>query len=218
MSPSTGGEAALLLTAVADRLAAAGCVAAVEEAGELLAADPDGPALEAWLRRREQGEPLAWLTGTTLFCGRRLHIAPGVYVPRPQTEDLARRAAVLLPDRGRAVDLCTGSGAVAAHLRAQVPTAAVIGIDVDPLAAACARRNGVPSVVADLAECLRGGAGCDLVTAVTPYVPTDELRLLPADVLRHEPRPRSTAAAMGSPSSDEPSPRRSGCCAPAGGC
>lgn len=177
-----------ILRAVVDRLVAAGCVAAAEEAAELLAAAPDEPTLEAWLRRREQGEPLAWITSTLLFCGQPLHVAPGVYVPRVQSEELARRAATLLPDNGWAIDLCTGAGAVAAHLMRQVPTAAVIGIDVDVRAAACAWRNGVPTAVADLAVPLRRHEGFDVVTAVAPYVPTGELRLLPADVQRYEPR------------------------------
>jgi release factor glutamine methyltransferase len=169
------------------RLVTAGCIAAAEEAASFLAAAPDDPTLEAWLCRREQGEPPAWITGRTLFCGRKLYVAPGVYVPRAQTEELARRAAALLPTYGRAVDLCTGAGAVAAHLKAEVPTAAVTGVDVDLRAAACARRNGVPAVVADLAEPLRRGSGFDVVTAVAPYVPTGQLGLLPADVQRYEP-------------------------------
>jgi release factor glutamine methyltransferase len=152
----------------------------------LLAAAPDDDTLEAWLRRREQGEPLPWITGSLVFCGHRLHIAPGVYVPRRQTEELARRAAALLPHHGRALDLCTGAGAVAVHLMAEVPTATVIGVELDPRAAGCARRNGVPTVVADLDAPLR--AGFDVVTAVAPYVPTDGMRLLPADVQRYEPR------------------------------
>ncbi len=176
------------LRAVADRLAAAGCVAPAEEAALLLEGVTDGPALDARVARRELGEPLAWITGWTSFCGRPLHVAPGVYVPRAQTEDLARRAAGLLGDRGRALDLCTGAGAVASHLRAEVPTAGVVGTDLDPAAAACARRNRVPTVVGDLAEPVRPDARFDLVTAVAPYVPTDELRLLPADVVRYEPR------------------------------
>lgn len=176
------------LAAVVERLVAAGCVAAGEEAAELIAAAPDGPTLEAWLCRREQGEPPAWITNTVLFCGQTLHVAPGVYVPRFQSEELARRAATLLPENGRAVDLCTGTGAVAAHLIAQVPTAAVMGVDVDLRAAACARRNGVPTAVADLTAPLHGREVFDVVTAVTPYVPTGELRLLPADVQRYEPR------------------------------
>ena len=69
-----------------------------------------------------------------------------------------------------------------------MPTATVLGVDLDPTAAACARRNGVPTIVGDLAEPVRLAIRFDLVTAVAPYVPTDELRLLPADVVRYEPR------------------------------
>ncbi|WCO67170.1 hypothetical protein PO878_00340 [Iamia majanohamensis] len=175
--------------AVVARLAAAGCVAPDEEADALLAAGPDDATLAAWLRRREDGEPLAWLTGTTTFAGRALHVAPGTYVPRPRTEDLARRAAGALPPGGRAADLCTGVGAVAAALRAAVPSATVVGTDRDPVAAACARRNGVATVVADLAAPLGGDGAWDVVTAVCPYVPTGEVAFLPRDVQRHEPRP-----------------------------
>jgi release factor glutamine methyltransferase len=169
-------------------------VAAAEEAAQFLAAAPDGATLESWLCRRESGEPPAWITGTMVFCGRAIGVAPGVYVPRIQSEELARRAAARLADsarrqgRARAVDLCTGAGAVAAHLMARVPSATVLGVDVDMTAAACARGNGVPTVVADLDEPLRRRHGFDIVTAVAPYVPTDDLRLLPADVQRYEPR------------------------------
>jgi release factor glutamine methyltransferase len=176
-----------LLAAVTDRLAAAGCVAAGEEAAELVAAAPDASTLEALLRRREEGEPLAWLTGTTVFCGRPLRVAPGVFEPRTQTEELARRAAAALPAGGRAADLCTGSGAVAAHLRASNPAATVVGVDLDPRAAACARSNSVPAVVGDVDGPLGGAGTWDVVTAVAPYVPTGDLGLLPRDVQRWEP-------------------------------
>jgi release factor glutamine methyltransferase len=175
---------------VVDRLVAAGCVAADEEARELVAAAPDEATLEDWLSRREAGEPLAWITGSLDFCGRALRVDPGVYVPRAQTEELAHRAAVLLGTTPgpRAVDLCTGAGAVAAHLRHAVPGAAVVGVDIDPAAVACARRNGVPAVVGDLGRPpLRAGIA-DLVTAVPPYVPSGGLAVLPADVQRYEPR------------------------------
>jgi release factor glutamine methyltransferase len=174
--------------AVVERLEVAGCVAAGEEAEELVAAAPDAATLEAWVRRRERGEPLAWITGTTWFCGRPLAVDAGLYVPRFQTEELAARAAALLPPGGRAVDLCTGAGAVAAHLTAEVPGAVVVGVDLDLRAAACARRNRVLAVVGDVGHPpLRPGA-FDLVTAVAPYVPTGALRLLPADVQHYEPR------------------------------
>jgi release factor glutamine methyltransferase len=171
---------------VVARLAAAGFLAPGEEAAELIAAAPDAATLAAWLERRVRGEPLAWITGGASFAGRRVHVAPGVYVPRPQTEELARRAAALLPPGGRALDLCTGSGAVAAHLAAAVPSAVVVGVDLDVAAAACARRNGVAVLVGDLDAAVRGRF--DVVTVVPPYVPTGALRLLPADVVRHEPR------------------------------
>jgi release factor glutamine methyltransferase len=173
---------------VAGRLLAAGCVAAEEEADELLAAAPDDATLDVWLRRREEGEPLAWITGTLQFCGQTLHVARGAYVPRMQSEELAYRAAGLLPDGGRAVDLCTGVGAVAAHLMTQVPTATILGIDIEVRATICARQNGVQAIVADLDRPLRNARKFDVVTAVAPYVPTSELRLLPADVQRYEPR------------------------------
>jgi release factor glutamine methyltransferase len=71
---------------------------------------------------------------------------------------------------------------------AQEPTASIIAVDVDVRAAACARRNRVPTAVADLAAPVHGPASFDVVTAVAPYVPTDAMRLLPSDVQRHEPR------------------------------
>ena len=161
-------------------------MAADEEADELVGRATDRATVDAWVERRRQGEPLAWIVGVHTFCGRELAVVPGVYVPRAQTEDLARRGARLLPAGGRAADLCCGAGAVAAHLLASVPGAAVVGTDVDPAAVACARRNGVAAVTADLADGLRSGR-FDLVTAVAPYVPSGSIRLLPADVQRFEP-------------------------------
>lgn len=185
--------------ALIGRLSAAGCVAADEEADELLAAAGDAGTLDALVRRRERGEPLAWVVGTAPFCGHRIVVDAGVYVPRRQSEALARRAGRLLAargDGGRAVDLCTGSGAVAVHLMAEVPSALVVAVDLDAGAVACARRNGVLALVGDLGEPLR--AGCfDVVTAIAPYVPTRELRNLPSDSVDHEPRAALDGGAEG---------------------
>jgi release factor glutamine methyltransferase len=168
------------------RLALAGCIAPDEEAAQLLAAAPDDGTLERWMQRREQGEPLAWITGFTTFAGLTVQVDPGVYVPRFHSEELALRAASLLGPHGRAVDLCTGAGAIAAYLMRAVPSAYVVGVDIDEPAVACARRNGVPTVRADLGGCLRADT-FDVVTAVAPYVPRGDLPLLPADVQRYEP-------------------------------
>lgn len=174
------------------RLAAAGCVAPDEEAEELLAVSAlrDGAAFEAALRRREGGEPLAWITGSTRFCGHDVRVDVGVYVPRPQTEALAGRAGALLASGGRgavAVDLCTGTGAVALHCMRAAPGAAVVGVDANMRAVLCARRNGVRALVGDLGTSLRDGCA-DIVTAVAPYVPTAAMTYLPADVQRYEPQ------------------------------
>jgi len=178
----------LRCTAVIDRLVAAGCVAAEEEAVELVGAAPDDGTLNSWVFRREQGEPLAWITGTMEFCGNTIHVDPGVYVPRQQSEELARRATHLLAAAGgRAADLFTGSGAIAVHLSEQVRGSTVVGVDVDERAVACARRNGVNAVRGDLGEAL-GPDAFDVVTAVAPYVPTAELKSLPRDVQHYEPR------------------------------
>jgi release factor glutamine methyltransferase len=169
----------------------AGCVAAREEALELLrAVGDDRRALQELVARRSAGEPLAWLVGGAVFCGAPLVTCPGVYVPRPQSERLVREALSRLPRSGLAVDLCTGSGAIAAALARKRPEARVLATDIDARAVECARRNGVEAYAGDMAEALpqeiRGRA--DVVVAVVPYVPTDELRLLARDVLEYEPR------------------------------
>jgi release factor glutamine methyltransferase len=172
-------------------LAAGGCIDPAAEADALLdASRAGGDPLEELIARRLAGEPLGWITGWVRFCEARVRVDPGVFVPRPQTESLARRAAALLPEDGIAVDLCTGSGAVAVVLGAARPRATVIATDIDPAAVACARRNGVEALPGDLDEPLPPTlrSRVDVVTAVVPYVPTEELHLLPRDVLAHEPR------------------------------
>jgi len=174
---------------LADRLAAAGFLSAREEAEELeVRAGGDDRLLEALVERRLTGEPLAWIVGTAVFCGLRVRVDPGVYVPRPHTEQIALRAAERLPADGTAVDVCTGSGAVAAVLAARRPGATVIATDVDARAVACARSNGVDARVGDLFAPLPAGlAGrVDVVTAVVPYVPTAALPALQRDTFAHE--------------------------------
>ncbi len=170
-------------------LAAGGCVAAEEEAHELLdAAHGDAVVLAELVDRRLSGEPLAWLTGRVEFAGLGLAVHHGVYVPRWQSEQLAERAASRLADDGTAVDLCTGSGALAAVLRHRRPGARVLATDIDAAAVACARANGVDAYLGDLFEPLPAGLhhGVDVVVAVVPYVPTVALQYLPRDTLEFE--------------------------------
>src|SRR6476620_205197 len=121
-------------------LAEGGFLAPDEEADELItAAAGDGPALDAMVRRRLTGEPLAWITGSVEFCGGHVRVDPGVFVPRWHTEPLVVRAAELLPSDGIGVDVCTGSGAVARVMATHRPKARVVGTDVDAAAVTCAR-------------------------------------------------------------------------------
>jgi len=175
--------------AVAAVLTRAGFIAADEEANELLAcAAGDVELLDSLVARRLTGEPLAWITGRVSFCGLEIRVDPGVYVPRWQTEPLARRAAKRLPGNGTAIDLCTGSGAIARTLTSNHPGARVVASDLDERAAACATANGVEVYVGDLfAPLPRALEGrVDVVVGVVPYVPTPALPLLQRDTFAFE--------------------------------
>jgi release factor glutamine methyltransferase len=175
--------------ALAELLADAGFVAAQEEADELLArAAGDVELLDSLVERRLTGEPLAWITGSVSFCGLQIRVDRGVYVPRWQTEPLARRAVARLPADGAAIDLCTGAGAVAKTLIANRPGARVVASDLDERAVACARANGVDvyrgDLFAPLPRALEGRV--DVVVGVVPYVPTPALPLLQRDTFAFE--------------------------------
>jgi len=171
------------------QLSRAGCVAAEEEAEELIAcAGGDQSLLRELADRRLAGEPLAWITGRADFGDQSILVDPGIYVPRWQSVELAARAVARLPHDGKAIDLCTGTGAVAAVLRAARPAARIVATDSDSRAVACARANGVEAYQGDLfaavPDSLRGET--DVVVAVVPYVPSTEFHLLPRDTLRFE--------------------------------
>ena len=156
-------------------------MAAREEATELIHAAHDEAELGQMRERRLSGEPLAWVTGIAPFCGLEIRVEPGVYVPRWQSEPLARQAAQLLPDAGVAVDLCTGSGAIAAVMQARRPAAEVVATEIDTAAVQCARRNGIAVYQGDLDLPLPSALArrVDVMTGVLPYVPTDAMHLLP---------------------------------------
>ncbi|MBN1093752.1 putative protein N(5)-glutamine methyltransferase [Blastococcus sp. TML/M2B] len=179
-------------SAVVDRLRAAGCVFAEDEAA-LLVAEAGSPArLEELVTRRVAGEPLEHLIGWVAFDGLRIAVGPGVFVPRRRTELLVREAAALVRPGAVVVDLCCGSGAVGAALLARHPGTVLHAADVDPVAVRCARVNlpGVPVHEGDLfsalPEELRGRV--DVLAANVPYVPTPALALMPPEARDHEPR------------------------------
>lgn len=165
-------------------------MAAEEEADELLAEASSDAQLLEWTSRRTRGEPLAWIVGSVTFCGNRVLVHRGVYVPRWQSELLVARARSVVVGGDLVVDLCTGAGAIAVALQHAVPTAEIIATEIDPLAARCARANGVTVVEGDLFDGVpeRFRKRTALVVGVVPYVPSGEMHLLPRDVLAFEPR------------------------------
>jgi release factor glutamine methyltransferase len=176
---------------VVSRLRAAGCVFAEDEAGLLISEACTPAELDAMVSRRVAGEPLEQVLGWAGFCGLRIAVAPGVFVPRRRTEFLVQQALALARPGAVIVDLCCGAGAIGAALAAGVERAEVHAADVDPAAVRCARQNLPAGHVyqGDLFEplpaALRGRV--QVLTANVPYVPTGEIGYLPPEARVHEP-------------------------------
>lgn len=159
---------------------------------------PVPPGYAELVAERAARIPLQHLTGTASFRYLELMVGPGVFVPRPETEtvaqlavDAARRAAAGGKVPVKAVDLGTGSGAIAASLATEVPEAEVHAVELSPLALAWARLNleplGVHLVHGDLRTALAEHDGTfDVVVSNPPYVPPDAVPNEP-EAAEHDP-------------------------------
>jgi release factor glutamine methyltransferase len=180
--------------AVVDRLRAAGCVFAEDEARLMLADAASAQALEAMVERRVGGEPLEHILGWAEFFGLRVVVGPGVFVPRRRTEALVDEALVLCQSDALVVDLCCGSGALGLAVAAAMPGVELHAADVDPKAVACAAVNldrvGGRAHAGDLFAALPAGlrGRVDLLLANVPYVPSDAIALMPPEARLHEAR------------------------------
>ncbi|MFE7621510.1 putative protein N(5)-glutamine methyltransferase [Streptomyces sp. NPDC057496] len=183
----------LSLPAVVTALRAAGCVFAEDEAELIVSTARDPANLAAMVERRAAGLPLEHVLGWAEFSGLRIAVDPGVFVPRRRTEFLVERAAALAGPGAVVVDLCCGSGALGAALAAKLGRVELHACDVEPAAVRCARRNiGAAGRVhegdlfAPLPAPLRGRV--EILLANVPYVPTQDVELLPPEARIHEPR------------------------------
>ncbi|MEU1243388.1 putative protein N(5)-glutamine methyltransferase [Micromonospora parva] len=173
-------------------LRTAGCVYAEDEADLLLAAADTPAALADLTARRVAGEPLEYLLGWAEFCGLRIAVDEGVFVPRARTALLVEAAAEVTGPAPAVVDLCCGSGATTVALAHRLAPRWLAAADIDPAAVACARRNvvGLNAEVyeGDLFDPLprRWRGRLDLVVANAPYVPTDAVALMPPEARLHE--------------------------------
>jgi release factor glutamine methyltransferase len=144
------------------------------------------------LERRAAGEPVAYLTGEKEFWALPLKLSAAVLVPRPETELLVERALALVRhDRARAVDLGTGSGAIALALASERPNWQLLATDVSEAALGIARANA-RALALERVQFRRGswlaplGADrFDLIVSNPPYVAADDPALA---ALQHEPR------------------------------
>ncbi|MCH7494383.1 HemK family protein methyltransferase, partial [bacterium] len=157
---------------------------------------PPGAAArwEALLVRREAREPVDRILGRRAFRCLRLEVVPGVFSPRPETEELVERARRRAPAGGRLLDLCCGGGCIGICLLAETDLAGAVLVDADPRAVAHARAEAarlLPAADLDVREgdlyAPVAGEMFDLVVCNPPYVALSERGGLAPEVLAHDP-------------------------------
>lgn len=153
---------------------------------------------EVLVARRARREPLQYITGRAPFYRLELSVGPGVFVPRPETELLVEEALKVLaartdtaPGGSRVVDLCTGSGAIAAAIKSELPAAQVFAVEFSEDAIPYARKNleplGVHLVQGDALTALTELVGTfDAVLSNPPYIPPANVPADPEAAL-HDP-------------------------------
>lgn len=162
---------------------------------------PDERAkFRASIERRAAGEPLQYVTGEMPFRHLVLHVEPGVFIPRPETEVLvdAVLEAIREVQEPLVVDLCTGSGAIAVSIAHEHRGARVWASDVSEQAVEAARRNALYADVTDRVQMFQGDLFAPIpedlagrlvaVVSNPPYIPTGDLPDVPNEVLGFEPK------------------------------
>jgi release factor glutamine methyltransferase len=170
-------------------------VFAENEAALILDTAETPDELEAMIVRRVSGEPLEQVLGWAEFCGLRIVVEPGVFVPRRRTALLVDQSLALLEGVSDpiVVDLCCGTGAVTAAVHHMRPDVELHASDIEPRAVHCAQRNlaEIGSVhEGDLTEALPDelAGRVDVIVVNAPYVPSDEIAMMPPEARDHEPR------------------------------
>ena len=150
--------------------------------------------LENILQRLSRFEPLQYIEGRTLFLGREFWVAPGVLIPRPETEELVELMLKEIPADARILDVGTGSGCIAISLAKALPDALVTAWDVSPEALSVARANArklqadVRFVECDVLACQVDEVGLyDVIVSNPPYVTEAEKADMEPNVLQWEP-------------------------------
>jgi release factor glutamine methyltransferase len=180
------------LSQVVDRLRAAGCVFAEDEAALIAKTARDETEAAVMVDRRIAGLPLEHVLGWASFRGLRIAVDPGVFIPRRRTEFLVEEALRVTAPGAVVLDLGCGSGVLGAAVAAE-RSVELYAADIELAAVRCAQRNLEPlggavyhsDLFSALPPDLRGRV--DILLANVPYVPTNEIRLLPPEARLHEP-------------------------------
>lgn len=150
-------------------------------------------ACRALVARRARREPLQYILGSQDFYGLDFEVAPGVLIPRHDTETLVQEAAVRCPPQGKVLDIGVGSGCIAIALAKALPGIGITGCDASKAALELAQRNAARHGVS--LELVHGslfepfaGRTFDLIVSNPPYIPTADLDALQPEVRDHEPR------------------------------
>lgn len=143
-------------------------------------------------KRRASGEPLQYITGSASFMGMDLYVDPSVLIPRQDTEVLAEKAIELLKEGDHVLDMCSGSGCIILSLAYHFPHIKGTGADISSRAVEIGRLNRdrlglaqVDFIESDLFENINGEY--DLIVSNPPYIRTDDIEELDAEVKLHEP-------------------------------
>ncbi len=156
--------------------------------------------LDKRVERRCHGEPLQYILGNVDFLSLNLQVGEGVLIPRPETEYLAELALKLYPGQGRVCDVCTGAGAIALALAANLKNTKILGLDISEKALDYAKNNArkcelrnVTFACSDLFNSIQPEVTFSMITANPPYVAESEYAALPRDVRNFEPKLALTA-------------------------
>lgn len=154
---------------------------------------------QLWQQRIKDRVPIQYLVGGTNWRNWNLAVAPGVLIPRPETEliiEIIQRVDLSQQSETHLVDLGTGSGAIAIALAATFPKAQIHAVDISPQALEIARKNAQKTGKANRIKFYQGSWYSPLthlkekITAIVanpPYIPTAELSQLQPEVYQHEP-------------------------------
>lgn len=169
-----------------------------------------GPGEQAlfdeFLARRSAREPLQYIRGTQEFYGLEFEVAPGVLIPRPETEILVENSISLLADKEGPIfcEVGTGSGCIGISILHEAPAASAVGLDISGPALDLTQKNAQKHGVSDRLRLLRSdvfsaiaGEKFDLIVSNPPYIPKAEYDVLQPEVRDFEPETALTDGGSG---------------------